>query len=456
MAGQYNDAPKLTINRPLEILLIEDNQDDAALCRRALTKAQWEFHLDVVKTKEEFSDRLGAKGYDIILADYSLGPWTGADARDLLRSHGNETPVILVTGALGEEKAVECIKRGMSDYILKDRLERLPIAILRAIEAKRLQDERKDAERILRENEAKFRTLAEAIPAACFIEQRTVCQYVNRAASEITGYSREELLEMNFFALIHPDYRNTVREQAAGYSNDELSDARCQIQILTKGGDARWLDVTVRTFEHHGSLAALITAFDVTDRKRAEDEIRSLVISDPLTGLANYRRLVDTTLAEVERSKRTERPFSVLLLDLDGLKQINDTYGHLAGNRSIIRLAEAIRLECRVIDTPARFGGDEFAVVLPESQEHGAIALAERIAKRLAEDPEQPEISFSYGATVCPRDGATIEELFTAADRGLYAMKSVPQRAQRSSQAALRERMSHPSVHVPHPSVITT
>jgi diguanylate cyclase (GGDEF)-like protein len=175
-----------------------------------------------------------------------------------------------------------------------------------------------------------------------------------------------------------------------------------------------------------------------------------------LTGLANYRRLVDTTLAEVERSKRTERPFSVLLLDLDGLKQINDTYGHLAGNRSIIRLAEAIRLECRVIDTPARFGGDEFAVVLPESQEHGAIALAERIAKRLAEDPEQPEISFSYGATVCPRDGATIEELFTAADRGLYAMKSVPQRAQRSSQAALRERMSHPSVHVPHPSVITT
>lgn len=118
---------------PLRVLLIEDNPDDAELCRRILSKHRSGVHLDVVSTFQEFADRLHSSIYALILSDYNLGKWTAADALNLVHDEKRDIPFILVTGTLGEEKAVECIKDGMSDFILKDRLERLPVSISRAL-----------------------------------------------------------------------------------------------------------------------------------------------------------------------------------------------------------------------------------------------------------------------------------------------------------------------------------
>src|SRR5579864_9535567 len=193
---------------PLSVLLVEDNSDDAALCLRVLKKAHSEIRCDVVKTREEFVNHLRDGTYDIVLADYALGPWTGMEALNILRKTGLDIPFILVTGALGEERAVACITSGVDDYVLKDRMERLPVAIFRAVEEKVLRDEHRRDERSLRESEEKFRRLAETIPAATFIEQGTHCCYVNHAAEDITGYSRHELLAMNFWDLLLPDSRD--------------------------------------------------------------------------------------------------------------------------------------------------------------------------------------------------------------------------------------------------------
>jgi two-component system cell cycle sensor histidine kinase/response regulator CckA len=245
---------------------------------RVLKNAQLEICFDVVKTPEEFVTRLRTAAYDIILADYALGQWTGVDALNLLREEGQDIPFILVTGALGEEKAVECIKIGMADYILKDRLTRLPVAILRALEEKASREERQRAEGLLQDSEVKFRTLAEALPSATFVEQDTCCHYVNRAAECITGYSREELLTMNFWQLVHPDSRKMIIDQAPERFDDEQPAPRYEIKILTKNNEVRWLDVTVTMFQLDGRLAALITAFDTFGRKRQEEgDIRQLV-----------------------------------------------------------------------------------------------------------------------------------------------------------------------------------
>jgi diguanylate cyclase (GGDEF)-like protein/PAS domain S-box-containing protein len=269
--------------------------------------------------------------------------------------------------------------------------------------------------------EVDFRTLAEALASAIFISCRKRLHYVNHAAETITGYAREELLSMNFQDLIHPDYRGLVsnREGARPRGFEQY-----EVKILTKNGDERWLDISTATIKLDGMLANLVSAFNVTKRKHAEEKVQLLAMTDPLTGLGNYRRLVDALDGEIRRTGRTARPFAVLLLDLDGLKKINDCYGHLIGGQALCRLADVLRVFCRGIDTAARYGGDEFAVILPETTAAAAALVASRIRNRLATDSEQPEISVSIGVAVYPRDGETLEDLLRVADGDLYKTKN--------------------------------
>ena len=152
-------------------------------------------------------------------------------------------------------------------------------------------------------------------------------------------------------------------------------------------------------------------------------QVRTLAISDSLTGLANYRRLVDVLQSELERSGRTNRSFSLLLMDLDRLKAINDRYGHVAGSHALCRVADILRLHCRSIDTAARYGGDEFALVLPETGDIAAQQVADRIHDRLEIDEEIPPLSLSIGIATFPRCGNSVRQLLEFADRALYTMK---------------------------------
>ena len=172
------------------------------------------------------------------------------------------------------------------------------------------------------------------------------------------------------------------------------------------------------------AVMTLVLAAAVAERREAEERLRRLAVSDPLTGLSNYRQLVHALEAEIKRSSRTDREFAVVLMDLDGLKTINDRFGHLVGSLALRRVAETLLGSCRGIDTAARFGGDEFALVLPETGDAAAWHVARRIAERVARDGEQPVISVSVGVAVHPRDGASLEGLLNAADRSLYDTKS--------------------------------
>lgn len=182
---------------------------------------------------------------------------------------------------------------------------------------------------------------------------------------------------------------------------------------------------TAAQFLKVGSYA-LVLGGALLDNARLFDQVRQLAVTDPLTGLSNYRTLINVMETEMQRSRRTGRPFSVLLLDLDGLKAINDEHGHLVGSRAICRLASVLRIHSRSMDTAARYGGDEFAVVLPEAGEEAAASVSKRICERLAKDGEFPAVTVSVGAAVFPRDGETIDGLFGVADRALYGMKRRP------------------------------
>ena len=139
---------------------------------------------------------------------------------------------------------------------------------------------------------------------------------------------------------------------------------------------------------------------DVTQQRKLEDHLRQQAAKDSLTGLANYRHLVDTVDSEIKRSERTAREFALLFLDLDGLKQINDRFGHLVGSQALCRLADVLCISSRTMDTPARFGGDEFALVLPETGQRSANLVARRICDGLANDGREPKLSVDRKSVV--------------------------------------------------------
>ena len=181
-------------------------------------------------------------------------------------------------------------------------------------------------------------------------------------------------------------------------------------------------------------LAALASEYSVADA-----QLRELVVTDPLTGLPNYRRLLEVLAGEITRADRDNTNLAVVFFDMDGLKDINDEHGHLVGSRAVCRFAETLRAACRTTDTAARYGGDEFVAVLSDTDQEGAKLVVRRIAERLAADPDHPALSVSAGVAVYPRDGGTPTTLLSAADRALYAVKAERADARRRNVVGIRD-----------------
>ena len=282
-----------------------------------------------------------------------------------------------------------------------------------------------------------FERVVESAPSAIVaVDQQGKIVLVNSQVARIFGYQAKELVGQSVELLMperfrrgHPDYRTRF---SAKPQTRPMGAGR-DLYAVRKDGTEFPVEIGLNPIETEQGMLVLSAIVDITERKRAEEEIQRLASSDPLTGLANYRHLLEVFNREAERSGRTGRPVSLLLLDLDGLKAINDAHGHLVGSRALCRLALVLRQQCRLNDTPARHGGDEFAVILPETEIEAVRNLAWRVAERLANDLEQPPLSFSFGVASYPQDGRTFDQVLGKADRALYDMKRARIRARSSS-----------------------
>jgi PAS domain S-box-containing protein len=192
--------------RALSVLLVEHEPSDVELCVNVLIGSGYTLKIDVVAAPEDFARHLDTEIYDVVLSDYNIPGWSGMDALLLLRQKGKDIPFILVTGALGEETAVSCMQQGVSDYVLKDRLARLPYAIDRAIGEHRLREEHNRAGLALRHSEERYRELVENAIYGIYREtaQGQFLQ-VNPALVRMLGYeSSKDLMELSALAV----YRN--------------------------------------------------------------------------------------------------------------------------------------------------------------------------------------------------------------------------------------------------------
>jgi diguanylate cyclase len=288
---------------PLNLLLIEDSEDDAALILRALSQAGYTITNRRVDTAEDLRDALERGTWDLIISDYTMPAFSGIKALAMVREQGNDLPFIFVSATMGEDVAVAAMKTGAQDYIMKGSLARLAPAV----------------ERELREA--------------------------------------------------------TVRRE----------------------------------------------------RNRANERVAYLAYHDQLTDLPNRSLLHDRLQQGILATKREQQSLSLLVIDLDGFKEINDAFGHHAGDRVLQQIAQRLRATLRESDTVARLGGDEFAVLLPLTDIDGAVLTAHKIL----EDLDQPVIvdgrplvvHGSIGIAGYPTHATVSHELLQKADVAMYLAK---------------------------------
>src|SRR5467141_2314047 len=410
---------------PLHILFAHSHAAEVKRCLQELDRVQFTVSAEIVVTPEEFSERLAAHAFDLVVAEYPRPNWQETQALELLSRAKRQIPLIFVGRILQRETVAEFITRGAYDCIEMGHIGHLPVAVHRALDEKALRDERDRAQIGLRHSEARYRALAGNLSyGICRCDLDGKFLEVNEAMVKMLGYaSREELLGVNLASdLIQDPVR---RAQLLGQPDPQGSVDPIEIEWKRKDGTT--LKVRLDRQKVMGEQGELDTyeviTEDVTKQRQLEDHLRQQAALDPLTGLANYRHLAEVLDMEVKRSERTGREFALLLFDLDGLKQINDRYGHLRGSHALCRVADVLSF-CRDIDTAARYGGDEFAVVLPETDAQAANQVAQRICDSIANDGMGPVLSVSIGVAVYPHDGESIETLLHAADAAMYSMKA--------------------------------
>jgi two-component system, cell cycle response regulator len=410
----------------LRVLLLHSRIACVERCLQEFAVVQFQIDADVVLTSDQCTERLKSKTYDIVLAEYPTPKSQRTPTAQLLRRTDRNVPLILVTHKMEPEAAAELITQGAADCVDRDNLGQLPIAIRRALKENRLRGEHNRVEKRLQHSEAHYRALTGNLAfgiCRCGMEGQFVD--VNRALVTMLGYaSKEELLGSILAADILQD--PFKRSQLLGERGENGQVEPLETAWSRKNGTSLKVRLSGRevSADEGRRDGYEIIVEDVTKQRELEDHLRQQAARDPLTGLANYRHLLGVLDSEIKRFKRTGREFALLLFDLDRLKQINDRYGHLAGSEALCRLAEVLTAGCRNIDTAARFGGDEFAVVLPETGIESAKSVAQRLCDNLANDSRGPQLSVSAGVAIYPTDGEAVESLLVAADSSLYARKS--------------------------------
>jgi PAS domain S-box-containing protein len=272
------------MKKELHVLFVEDNEDDYLLIQRALKKEGFTIVSQRVDTKETFIAALDAHHWDVILSDYAMPLFNGMDALEILLDHASDPPFIIVSGELGEERAVALLKAGADDYIRKDNLVRLGQAVKRALEQRDIQRKKTAAEKALTENEERFRAIADFTHDwEIWVDPDGNIKWVNPAVERITGYTQEEYIALGKklgqrlkyvihkadFDFIHDSILNGLKNQTSG--ND------IHFRIVTKYGQQKWCSISFQPiYSAKGEFLGVRSSIrDISGRKKAEEDLEA-------------------------------------------------------------------------------------------------------------------------------------------------------------------------------------
>ena len=405
----------------LRVLVVEDSEDDTTLLLRHLRKGGYEPVCLRVETSDKLLDALKEIDWDIILSDYNLPGFSGLRALEITRQQGLDIPFVVVSGAIGEETAVEMMRAGAHDYLMKDNLTRLAPVVTRELSETKIRRERNQVAVDLRESEEKYRSIfSNDYFALCVVSVDTF-QFtdVNAGFCKLYGYSRDAFLSGMTLLDLLEDPADEV--QLTGRQHEKSIQIPLQ-RHKKMDGTVFPVEITAGPLVIKGKhyLTAMIQ--NIFARVQTEEKLRYLSTHDALTGLYN-RNFFEAEIERLEGSRLF--PISIIMSDVDGLKQVNDSLGHAAGDSLLRNAAEVLLNAFRAEDVVARIGGDEFAILLPDMDAPAAEQAMDRVKKTVADynngNPAFP-LELSIGvSTGCNNE--RIKDLARIADDRMYQDK---------------------------------
>ena len=414
----------------LNVLLVEDSENDATLVLRELRRGGFNPIWQRVQTSVELHTALNRCTWDVIISDYRLPGFSATLALEIVKQSSKDIPFILVSGTIGETSAVEMMKAGVHDYVMKDNLNRLPEAVRREVRDAQVRSERKQAQKLLQ-------TLASNIPGIIYtlvqhFEDNATFEYISFGCLDLLELIPEKVLEnpLLFFSQIHTDDRAGCYETAK-QSAQTLKPFSYEWRLVTPSGKLKWVQANARPEpQENGDIVWHGILLDVSDRKHAQELIVHNALHEPLTDLPNRILLIERLELAINRARRVENyRYAVLFFDLDRFKVINDSLGHLAGDQVLQMTAHKLKTNLRDIDLVARLGGDEFVILLEDIADlEKVIQTTERILMDfqtpLKINESEVVISTSIGVVIGAKNYYQASDLLRDADIAMYRAKA--------------------------------
>lgn len=430
-------------NKPINVLLIDDDEDFYCLFRGQLAEIRSEqYQLSWEYGYEAAAQRMRQNDQDVCLLDYRLGEYTGVDLLRVARAQGFKAPIIFLTGSGDGNVDREAMQAGAVDFLPKRQTD---AALLeRAIRYAMAHAQTLAA---LHQSEQRYKTLLEAVTNYIYkvkIEQGQALPPTHSPSCQaVTGYTAEELMQEPALLqrMIHPDDWPLVCAQTNRALAGEVV-APFEYRLHHKAGPLHWVRNTIVLWHNdQGTLVGYDSLIaDITERQQMAEHLRYMGYHDSLTSLHN-RTFFAEAMAQLEQ--QAQYPVSLIIADMDGLKAVNDQQGHAAGDEMLKRTAALLKASFPADAVVARLGGDEFGLLLPNTPAaavaHTLAQLRQELATNDAVGQHLP-LHISFGAATV-QAGGSLSAGLKQADQQMYQEK-MGQRASRPHALFYEER--HP------------